>query len=64
MRDEIDGRMWVEHHQAFGEAVDRALDGLRAFAGRFAGWDGSSHQLLVIVLAFAVTALSFRTTVV
>jgi hypothetical protein len=62
MRDELDGRMWIAHHQQFGEWVDEALAVIRSGLGRLAGWDGSSHQLLAIVAAFAVTAITFNAT--
>jgi hypothetical protein len=66
MRDEMDARMWVEHHAAFSDGIDRALAGLRSAAGRLAGrvaaWDGSSHQLIALVLAFAITGLTFQST--
>jgi len=62
MRDELDGRMWVDHHEQFGEWVNDAAATLRAGLGRFAGWDGSTHQLLAIIAAFAVTGLSLTLT--
>jgi hypothetical protein len=62
MRDELDGRMWVDHHDGFGELVDNAAAALRAGLARFAGWDGSSHQLLAMVAAFAATGLSLALT--
>ena len=62
MRDELDGRMWVDHHNQFGEWVDSALGVLRSGLSRLATWDGSTHQLLALVAAFAVTALTFNTT--
>ena len=62
MRDEMDGRLWVEHHAAFADSVDRALAGLRSAVGRLAGWDGSTHQLIALVLAFALTGLTFQST--
>jgi hypothetical protein len=62
MRDEMDARMWVEHHGAFADGIDRALAGLRSAVSRLAGWDGSSHQLIALVLAFAITGLTFQST--
>jgi hypothetical protein len=62
MRDELDGRMWVDHHDGFGDLVDNAAAALRAGLARFAGWDGSTHQLLAMVAAFAVTGLSLALT--
>jgi hypothetical protein len=57
MRDEIDGRMWVAHHESFSQWVDGAAAALRNGLHRLAGWDGSVHQLLALVAAFALTAL-------
>jgi hypothetical protein len=62
MRDEIDGRFWAENHGTFADGIDRGLAALRSIAGRFAGWDGSSHQLFALLLAFAITGLTFNTT--
>jgi X-X-X-Leu-X-X-Gly heptad repeat protein len=69
MRDEMEARMWVEHHDQFSLSVDRALarlsaglSRLRAGAARLASWDGTTGQLFAMALAFAVTALSFNTT--
>ena len=62
MRDLIDARMWADHHEAFDEIVERALAAVRSGLHRFANWDGSSHQLLALLLAFAITALTFHTT--
>lgn len=34
MRDEIDSRMWIEHHAAFSRSVGDLIGGVkRAFAG-------------------------------
>jgi len=62
MREELDGRMWVDHHEQFGEWVDDTAATIRATLARFAHWDGSTHQLLAIIAAFAVTALSLTFT--
>ena len=62
MRDEIDSRMWVAHHDAFGLWVDGAAAALRSGLGRLSGWDGTTHQLLALAAAFLVTALTFNTT--
>ena len=62
MRDLIDARLWADHHEAFGEGVDRALAAIRSGLHRFAAWDGSTHQLLALVLSFAITALTFNVT--
>jgi hypothetical protein len=58
MRDELDGRMWADHHEAFGEWVDGAVATVRGAFARFAGWDGTTHQLLALAAAFALTALN------
>ena len=62
MRDEIDARFWVDHHEGFSAGIDQLFAGLRSVATRFAAWDGSSHQLVALLLAFAITGLSFNTT--
>jgi hypothetical protein len=58
MRDEIDGRMWVAHHDQFSEWVGTAAAAVRAGLHRLGGWDGSVHQLLALAAAFALTALN------
>lgn len=62
MREEIDGRMWVAHHEQFGDWVRSAAATLRAGLGRLSGWDGSVHQLLALAAAFALTAFDFNFT--
>jgi len=62
MRDELDGRMWVDHHEAFGQWVSDAVATVRASLSRLANWDGTTHQLLALVAAFAITSLTFNTT--
>lgn len=62
MRDEIDGRMWVEHHEAFGAWVDGAIAAVRSGLARLGTWDGSSHQLLALVISFVITGLTFNLT--
>lgn len=62
MRDELDGRMWVAHHENYGALVAAALATLRAGIRRLGGWDGSAAQLLAIVAAFALTDLSLAFT--
>lgn len=64
MRDEMDARMWVEHHDQFAEMVDGAIAALRNGLARIGGWDGTTQQLLSLVAAFLVTALTFNTTAV
>lgn len=62
MRDEIDARLWVEHHDQFADGVDRLLATLRSAVTRFANWDGTSHQLIALAVSFLITALTFNTT--
>ena len=62
MRDQLDAQMWIDHHEAFSEGIDRALARIGARLQRFAAWDGTSHQLLALVLSFAITALTFNAT--
>ena len=64
MRDEIDARFWNDHHEAFADSVDRALGRLKNMVARFAEWDGTTHQLLALVAAFAITTLTFQSTTV
>ena len=63
MRDEIDSRIWVEHHDAFGRELSAAAASLR---GWFASRNGSgpTSQLLAIAAAFAVAAISLNATLV
>ena len=58
MREELDGRMWVAHHEQFDAWVGGAAAALRGGLHRFAGWDGSVHQLLALALAVALTGLN------
>lgn len=60
MRDEIDARFWNDHHESFAQGVERLFAGLKSGASRFAGWDGSSHQLAALLLALAITGLGFN----
>lgn len=62
MRDEMDGRMWVENHDRFALLVDDALAALRAGLARIGQWDGTSHQLLALLVSFVVTGLTFNAT--
>ena len=51
MRDLIDARLWADHHQAFDDFVIRAAYAIR-----------SGLHRLALVLAFAITALTFNAT--
>jgi hypothetical protein len=62
MRDEIDGRLWVAHHDEFSQSINAAFSRLRSTLTRLPAWDGTTVQLLALVAAFAVTALTFNTT--
>jgi hypothetical protein len=62
MRDELYGRMWVENHEAISQGIDSAIAKIRIGLARLASWDGTSHQLLALVAAFAITSLTFNTT--
>jgi hypothetical protein len=59
---EMDLRLWVDHHEAFSDDIDRGFAALRSAFHRFAAWDGTTHQLIALVLSFAITALTFNTT--
>ena len=62
MRDQLDAQIWVDNHEAFSAGVDEALARLRSALHRFAAWDGTTHQLLALVVTFGITALTFNTT--
>ena len=62
MRDELDSRMWLAHHDDFNHWVDDAASAIRSALARFATWEGTTHQLLALVAAFAVTGLSIGST--
>lgn len=62
MRDELDGRMWADHHDQFNQWVRDATTVVRAALDRFAGWDGTTHQLLALIAAFALTGLGIGAT--
>lgn len=62
MRDEIDGRIWVDHHEQLSKSIDDGLAALRALATRLPAWDGSTVQLLALIVSFGITALTFNAT--
>lgn len=62
MNDEIDGRMWNAHHEAFGLWVEDVIGALRRLFGRLASWDGSTAHLTSLVLSIGITAFTFRNT--
>lgn len=62
MRDALDSRLWVDHHDAFGRWVSDAAATIRSGLARLAAWDGTTHQLLALVAAFAITSLTFNAT--
>jgi len=62
MRDELDGRMWADHHDQFNLWVQDATNTVRSALARFAGWDGTTHQLLALIAAFAITGLGIGST--
>jgi hypothetical protein len=62
MRDEMDGRIWVENHEQFSEAIDGALIAAGAALRRLLAWDGTTQHLLALAVAFAATALTFNVT--
>jgi len=64
MRDQLDAQIWVENHEAFSAGIDRALTAVRSGLHRFGEWDGTTHQLLALLAAFAITALTFNATTV
>ena len=62
MRDEMDGRIWVANHQQFSDGIDVLIGRIRSASARAATWDGSTAQLVALVAAFLITALTFNTT--
>jgi len=62
MLDEMSGRLWTAHHDQFSQSAVRAFARLRQGLARFASWDGTTHQLLAIVAALAITSLGFTST--
>ena len=62
MLDEMSGRFWTAHHNQFSQSVSQGLGRLRQGLARFASWDGTTHQLLAIVAALAITSLGFTST--
>ena len=64
MRDEMDARVWVDNHQAFADGIDEVVEKVRSAFARFAAWDGTTHQLLALFVAFFITAVTFKTTAI
>jgi hypothetical protein len=62
MRDELESRMWLAHHDQFGLWVDSAIASVRAGLARLPNWDGSTHQLIALIASFAITAITFNAT--
>jgi hypothetical protein len=63
MRDEIDSRFWVEHHEAFGRDVGAGLASLRAWLAARDG-SGPTSRLLALAAAFAAAAITLNATLV
>lgn len=62
MRDEMDGRLWVAHHDELSLLIDRGVARIRRGLSRLATWDGTTPQLFAILAAFLITSLGFTTT--
>lgn len=62
MLDAMSGRIWAAHHNQFSQSVSRGFSRLRQGFGRFASWDGTTHQLLAILAALVITSLGFTST--
>ncbi len=62
MRDEMDARIWADHHDQFSAFLDGAgrqlVSTLRAGGGRIPG------QLLAVLGAFVVTTLTFSASII
>lgn len=62
MRDEMDGRLWVAHHDELSLSIDRGLAHLRRGLAKLATWDGTTAHLAAMVGAFLVTSFGLFTT--
>ena len=62
MRDEMDDRLWVAHHDELGLLIDRGVARVEAWPVAPRRWDGTTPQLFAIVAAFLVTSLGFTST--
>ena len=62
MRDEMDGRLWVAHHDELSLSIDRGLARLRSGLEKLATWDGTTAHLGAMIAAFLVTSLGLFTT--
>lgn len=63
MRDEMDARIWVAHHDQFSETVGRFFDALGARVRRaLSAATRSEGRLASVVAAFGVTLLTFGAT--
>lgn len=60
MRDEIDSRMWVAHHDQFNQWVDDSVAALRR---RLGGISDQTRPLLMMVAAAGMTLLTFGASV-
>ena len=60
MRDELDGRLWVTHHDQFTQWVGDTLSALgSALRGRLAEFSDEARPLLMMVAAVGMTLLTF-----
>lgn len=69
MRDEMDGRLWVAHHDELSLSIDRGLARLRGrLAGfrrgleRLAAWDGTTSHVAAMIAAFLITSFGLVST--
>lgn len=62
MRDEIEARLWNEHHEQLSQLIDAGVMKLRSGLARLIVWDGTTQHALALLASFAITALSFNTT--
>lgn len=62
MQDEMFGRMWIAHHHDFSGDLTRGIAAVRDALARLPAWDGTTTQLLSLIVAFAITGLSFSAT--
>lgn len=63
MRDEMDARIWVAHHDQFSETMGRFLDALGARVRRtLSATPSSGGRLASVVAAFGMTLLTLGAT--
>lgn len=63
MRDEIDARIWAEHHEAFTRSIDAGLRRLSSRLERVRLSEGAVAHMIAFVLAAGLSLVSIGATV-